>query len=247
MATCLTSTIRAISCRDAQASPQLKLISLAMLTAMSIVSISAPLLLSRFFYWKPFYGKALLLIKCFAAGVILSTSLVHLLPNAFDALSDCQVASSHPWKSFPLAGIVPMVGTVVALLVDLLSTSHVNENSSSFYAPVGTKEDQVEKKIVTTRFEMGIVGWHDRQSEEMAKLQQRLMERVLATVIVFYPVILGVVMGISYSQCTLRSLIVVLALYQAFEGIDLGSCMAQVTPIYVSIYPCYYVKQIHKH
>ncbi|KAJ4979678.1 hypothetical protein NE237_010458 [Protea cynaroides] len=239
MASCLTDATRELSCRNGHAATQLKLISILVIFFTSIIGISSPVLLARLFQGKPIYEKALLVIKCFAAGVILSTSLVHVLPDAFDALSNCQVATHHPWKDFPFAGLVTLIGALLALLVDVSATSHVHGNKQSHYTPIGTQEESPsidsslgKKSMVKPQIELGVVqeSCHDggsRQPEEMAKLKQRLVSQVLEIGIIFHSVIIGVTMGMSQNQCTIRPLIAALAFHQIFEGMGLGGCIAQ--------------------
>ncbi|KAL8150917.1 hypothetical protein V2J09_020725 [Rumex salicifolius] len=124
MADCAPNTARELACRDGSAAAHLKLIAIAVIFFTSVIGVSAPVFLARFFHGKPLYDKATLLIKCFAAGVILSTSLVHVMPDAFAALADCHVASLHPWKDYPFAGLVTLLGALLALLVDLAASSH---------------------------------------------------------------------------------------------------------------------------
>ncbi|XWS53352.1 hypothetical protein CRYUN_Cryun11dG0150000 [Craigia yunnanensis] len=149
MVSCVSDTARTLSCRDGAAATHLKLISLLVIFFTSIIGISSPVLLARYFQGKPVYDKAILIIKCFAAGVILSTSLVHVLPEAFSALSDCHVASRHPWKDFPFAGLVTLLGALLALFVDLTASSHVEHSHkpSGDYLPVGTQDATVGKKV----------------------------------------------------------------------------------------------------
>ncbi|KAL3715361.1 hypothetical protein ACJRO7_007141 [Eucalyptus globulus] len=63
------------------------------------------------------------IIKAFAAGVILSTGLIHVLPDAFEKLtSPC--LSERPWGEFPFAGFVAMLGALGTLMVDTVATSY---------------------------------------------------------------------------------------------------------------------------
>ncbi|KAJ4971431.1 hypothetical protein NE237_004530 [Protea cynaroides] len=240
MASCLTNTTRELSCRDGHAATQLKLISMVVIFFTSIIGISSPVLLARLFQGKPSYDKALLVIKCFAAGVILSTSLVHVLPDAFAALSDCQIATHHPWKDFPFSGLVTLIGTLIALLVDVTATSHVHGNKPSHYTPIGTQEEisidsslgKKSKVEGESQIELGVIqaSCHDggnRQAEELAKLKQRLVSQVLEIGIIFHSVIIGVTMGMSQNQCTIKPLVAALAFHQIFEGMGLGGCIAQ--------------------
>lgn len=224
MAGCTVDLTRVQSCRDGRAATHLKLIAIAVIFLTSVVGISAPVALARLFQGKPTYNTTLLIIKCFAAGVILSTSLVHVLPDAFDALSDCQIASRHPWKDFPFSGFVAMVGALVALLVDLAASSHVEETPR--YAPVGSEDGgAVVKKGEASAV---VIGCHNSHMEELAKLKQRLVSQVLEIGIVFHSVIIGVTLGMSQNRCTIKPLVAALAFHQIFEGMGLGGCIAQV-------------------
>ena len=81
----------------------------------------------------PFLGKTIpalrpekdifFFIKAFAAGVILSTGFIHVLPDAFESLtSPC--LSESPWQDFPFTGFVAMVSAIGTLMVDSFATSY---------------------------------------------------------------------------------------------------------------------------
>lgn len=247
MALCSTDTLRATSCRDGKAAAHLKLISIFAIFFTSVIGITLPVVLARLFQGKPAYDKATLIIKCFAAGVILSTSLVHVLPDAFDALADCQVASHHPWKDFPFSGLITLIGVLMALLVDLTASSHVEGLShghghghghgdgqttkiTTGYSRIGVGEEMAGKKPVESVVELGIAGMGAEavQTEEMVKLKQKLVSQVLEIGIIFHSVIIGVTMGMSQNKCTIRPLVAALSFHQIFEGMGLGGCIAQV-------------------
>ncbi|KAG5253989.1 hypothetical protein OIU76_020260 [Salix suchowensis] len=227
-AACLIDATRSGSCRDTQAATHLKLISILIIFLTSIIGISFPVILARYFHGKALYDKATLIIKCFAAGVILSTSLVHVLPDAYDALSDCHVASKHPWKDFPFAGLVTLIGVLLALLVDLTASAHMeqhghgNGNGNGEYTVVGIQEEMVGKKDSDASVKVEIVGEVD-----LVKVKQRLVSQVLEIGIIFHSVIIGVTMGMSQNKCTIRPLVTALAFHQIFEGMGLGGCIAQ--------------------
>ncbi|KAL0306087.1 UNVERIFIED_CONTAM: Zinc transporter 1 [Sesamum radiatum] len=51
------------------------------------------------------------MIKAFAAGVILATGFIHILPDAFRTLtSPC--LGENPWGKFPFAGFVAMMAAI---------------------------------------------------------------------------------------------------------------------------------------
>lgn len=238
MASCATGTeaaIRAAACRDGDAAAHLKLISVLVIFLTSVLGISGPVLLARYFQGKPLYDKAVLVIKCFAAGVILSTSLVHVLPEAFESLADCQVSSRHPWKDFPFAGLVTLIGVITALLVDLTASEHMGHGGGGGggggggmeYIPVGGEAvGGLEMKEGKFGADLEI---QERKEEEIVKMKQRLVSQVLEIGIIFHSVIIGVTMGMSQNQCTIRPLIAALSFHQIFEGLGLGGCIAQVS------------------
>ncbi|KAA0067319.1 hypothetical protein IC582_026308 [Cucumis melo] len=226
-AACPTDFTHDSACRDGRAAAHLKLISIFLIFITSVIGVSSPVLLTRFFHGKPLYDKAILTVKSFAAGVILSTSLVHVLPDAFDALSDCRVASQHPWRDFPFSGLVTMIGALVALFVDVTATSHVEHDQ---YNPVEVKGGE------DSGGEIGLLVAGERKSEEtgegigeeeLVKMKQKLVSKVLEIGIIFHSVIIGVTMGMSQNQCTIKPLVAALAFHQIFEGMGLGGCIAQ--------------------
>lgn len=237
MTLCAVDSARALACRDGHAAATLKLISMFVIFFTSVIGISAPVMLARFFHGKPMYDKAILIIKCFAAGVILSTSLVHVLPDAYDALADCQVSSHHPWKDFPFSGLITLIGVLTALLVDLTATSHVDGYSHGHGHGHGSKEvtaytrigdgEELRKSVV--EIEVVEAGEERRRlkEEEMVKMKQRMVSQVLEIGIIFHSVIIGVTMGMSQNQCTIKPLVAALAFHQIFEGMGLGGCIAQ--------------------
>ena len=133
-------------CRDGAAAARLKTGSLLAILVASAVGVCLPVALTRAFKGRDGYARGLLLVKCYAAGVILSTSLVHVLPDAYAALADCAVASRRPWRDFPFAGLLCLIGALLALLVDLSASSHLEahghtpqqEEEQTPYAPIPT-------------------------------------------------------------------------------------------------------------
>ncbi|MED6160962.1 Zinc transporter 6, chloroplastic [Stylosanthes scabra] len=237
---CATDILtRATSCRDGSAAAHLKFISIFVIFFTSMFGMSSPVLLARLFQGKSLYDRAVALIKCFAAGVILSTSLVHVLPDAYASLADCRVATRHPWRDFPFSGLVTLIGALLALAVDLVASSHVEHSQ---YAPVKTNEK--ESSSGESRIELGGggAGCHGGdngvavaaggsaaavEEEVLLRLKQKMVSQVLEIGIIFHSVIIGVTMGMSQNVCTIRPLVAALAFHQIFEGMGLGGCVAQ--------------------
>ncbi|KAM7258334.1 hypothetical protein ACFE04_014075 [Oxalis oulophora] len=227
MASCGTDTARELACRDSEAASYLKIIATIVILLTSVIGILAPILLARYFQGKAVYDKSILLIKCFAAGVILSTSLVHVLPDAFAALGDCQVATRHPWSDYPFAGFVTLVGALLALLVDITASEHAAHGHGSSEADYKLISMTEEGKRIE-KIEGGVGDRAERENEEiLAKIKQKLVSQVLEIGILFHSVIIGVTMGMSQNKCTIRPLVTAIAFHQVFEGMGLGGCIAQ--------------------
>ncbi|KAK8921754.1 hypothetical protein KSP39_PZI020803 [Platanthera zijinensis] len=242
MAGCSLDDTRAEFCRNSAVATHLKFVSIIVILASSAAGISSPVALARVFAGRPAYDQALLIIKCFAAGVILSTSLVHVLPDAFDALADCQVATRHPWRDFPFSGLVSLIGALLALLVDITASSHATVKATK-YVRIGMEDmgkGETRKEELASSVSFACHG-HGHQTEEaidlgfqgldqeelLAKMKQRLVSQVLEIGIIFHSVIIGLTMGMSQNQCTIRPLVAALAFHQIFEGMGLGGCIAQ--------------------
>ncbi|CAA6654724.1 unnamed protein product [Spirodela intermedia] len=178
-------------CRNTLAATHLKLVSIGIIFVTSAAGVCLPVVLALRFHGKSANASALLLIKCFAAGVILSTSLVHVLPDAFEALADCQVASRHPWRDFPFSGFVCLVGALLALFVDVVATSHAaTAGDGNPYEPIGrgAGEWEAQRGPAAVVVELGCHGG---------------TSTVLEIGIIFHSVIIGVTMGMSQNQCTI--------------------------------------------
>ncbi|RWW30018.1 hypothetical protein BHE74_00054161 [Ensete ventricosum] len=84
-------------------------------------------------------------IKAFAAGVILATGFIHILPDAFENLTSPCLPSS-PWQDFPFAGFGAMVAAVGTLMVDTLATGYFNRLHGNRRTTVSDETDaDVEK------------------------------------------------------------------------------------------------------
>jgi zinc transporter 1/2/3 len=69
-------------------------------------------------------GDIFFLVKAFAAGVILATGFIHILPDAFANLTSPCLPADGPWKDFPFAGLGAMVGAIGTLVLDTVATGY---------------------------------------------------------------------------------------------------------------------------
>lgn len=242
-------------CRDSHGASDLKLFAMAAVLVTSAGGVYLPVLFARYSRGLKFYGTLLVLVKCFAAGVILSTGFVHIMPEAFRALeSDC--LPDRPWHQFPFAGLVAMAGAILTLLVDILAAKH---GESRPYVPLKSSE-AAEDSAKCKDIEIGghatvfpvdcdsVIGQHsgaagagsdlgiessksamipEENLEELEGEGQKLVSKVLEIGIIFHSIIIGITLGMSENRCTIRPLLGALSFHQFFEGIGLGGCLAQ--------------------
>ncbi|CAN8285315.1 unnamed protein product [Cochlearia groenlandica] len=147
--------------------------------------------------------------KAFAAGVILATGFMHVLPEAYTMLnSPCLV--SEAWE-FPFTGFIAMVASILTLSVDSFATS-------SFYK----SHCKASKTIVD-----GESGEESVDSDKVQILRTRIIAQVLELGIIVHSAVIGISLGASQSPEAAKALFIALMFHQCFEGLGLGGCIAQ--------------------
>ncbi|CAI9754463.1 unnamed protein product [Fraxinus pennsylvanica] len=165
--------------------------------------------------------------KAFAAGVILSTGFIHVLPDAFENLTSPCI-SEHPWGDFPFTGFVAMVSAIGTLMVDSYATAYYRKESDG---KARIANDDKEGVIpvhthATHGHAHGSISM-ETYSGETELLRHRVISQVLELGIVVHSVIIGIALGASESPKTIKPLIAALTFHQFFEGIGLGGCITQ--------------------
>ncbi|XP_044962580.1 zinc transporter 9-like [Hordeum vulgare subsp. vulgare] len=219
--------------QDKAGSLRLRIIAIFCILVASAAGCAIPSLGRRFPALSPdrdlFFG-----VKAFAAGVILATSFVHILPEAFERLgSPCLV--DGPWQKFPFAGLVAMLAAIATLVVDTIATGYFQRAAHAKKAAAVVGADDVE----ATPAHHGLVGHSHGVSAVVASsaaaaddggaqlIRQRVISQVLELGIIVHSVIIGMSLGASQSASTIRPLVVALTFHQFFEGIGLGGCIVQ--------------------
>ncbi|KAH7415200.1 hypothetical protein KP509_14G032300 [Ceratopteris richardii] len=265
-------------CRDKPYATDLRLGAIATILAACILGICMPLL-GR--YLPAFHADSNLffVMKSFAAGVILATAYLHMLPESFESLSN-PCLSENPWAKFPFAGFISMLATLLVLLIEFSATTFYENKKharrslrSAAMAPEPINELKIKrsvasvddtckssdidemdvKTVVDTERALERVardiegqictvsvhahpishahGGHLHSStiggDDSAELRHRVVAQVLEMGIVAHSVIIGITLGTSESPCTIKPLLSALTFHQFFEGIALGSCIAQ--------------------
>ena len=126
------------------------------------------------------------IIKAFAAGVILSTAFIHVLPDAFDSLtSPC--LGENPWGEFPFTGFVAMMSAIGTLMVDCLASSYFTRLHLNKALPEesGDEEKAAGEAHVHTHATHGHSHGIVADSSGSAPSHQLIRHRVITQVIVF--------------------------------------------------------------
>jgi zinc transporter 1/2/3 len=202
-----------------------------------LIAIAAILVAGAFGVCLPIAGKIIpslkpdrdgfFIIKAFAAGVILATGFIHVLPDAFESLtSPC--LPENPWGNFPFTGFVAMMAAMCTLMVDTYATSYYNNNNKTSSVVASGNDVEVSQQIpVHTHATHGHSHGSALDSTQSDLIRHRVISQVLELGIIVHSVIIGVSLGASESPKTIRPLVAALTFHQFFEGMGLGGCIAQ--------------------
>lgn len=107
-------------CHDKVASTHLKVVAIAVILSTSALGVLIPFFgrRSRLFRTD---GNPFMVVKAFAAGVILATAFVHMLPAAHRVLSN-PCLPEDPWGKFAWAGFITMLAALGTLVMDSAAT-----------------------------------------------------------------------------------------------------------------------------
>ncbi|KAK4437427.1 Zinc transporter 8 [Sesamum alatum] len=205
-----------------------KLAAIASILVASAIGVCLPVAGKRVPALSPERGF-FFIVKAFAAGVILSTGFIHVLPDAFESLmSPC--LSEHPWGDFPFAGFIAMLSAMGTLMVDTYATSYYQRRAGGKTAAMGGADEEEAVVPFHTHATHGHAHGSlslELDSGETELLRHRVISQVLELGIIVHSVIIGIALGASESPKTIRPLLAALTFHQFFEGIGLGGCITQ--------------------
>ncbi|KAL2344671.1 hypothetical protein Fmac_005956 [Flemingia macrophylla] len=217
------------SCNDKEKALALKVVAIFTILLSSVIGVSLPLVTRSVPALRP-ENDLFIIVKCFAAGIILGTGFMHVLPDSFDMLrSDC--LDQKPWHEFPFSGLLAMFSAIITMMVDSLATSIYTSKFRTDIIPVGSSHQgggDHEMDAVTFHGHHHLAQTkelHDTPSQQL--LRYRVVAMVLELGIVVHSVVIGLGMGASNNKCTIKGLIAALCFHQLFEGMGLGGCILQ--------------------
>ncbi|XP_058223974.1 zinc transporter 4, chloroplastic-like isoform X1 [Rhododendron vialii] len=110
------------ACRDESTAFLLKMVAIAAILTAGVAGVAIPLLGKNRRFLRT-DSNTFFAAKAFAAGVILATGFVHMLPDATSALTD-PCLPEYPWSKFPFSGFFTMMSALATLLVDFVGTQY---------------------------------------------------------------------------------------------------------------------------
>ncbi|CAI8594460.1 unnamed protein product [Vicia faba] len=199
-----------------------KIIAMATVLVSSLIGVCIPIFAKKLSYLNPendFY----FLIKAFAAGVVLATGFIHILPDAFEALSSPCIGEK-PWKLFPFSSFVTMVTAIGTLIMEALIMGYKKRSEVKKSQPLD--ENDESHRADDTSHVHNITLASDKL-DSTNRLRYIIVSQILELGIVLHSIILGISLGVSRSSKTIKPLVAVLTIHQFFEGIGLGGCISQ--------------------
>ncbi|KAJ7550277.1 hypothetical protein O6H91_07G091800 [Diphasiastrum complanatum] len=129
-------------CRDSAESLWLKTVAMLMIFFASAFGVALPLIGKNTTFLRA-DGTLFCIAKPMAAGVVLATGFVHILPDALEALTS-QCLPEFPWRRFPCAGFISMLAALGTLLIEFVGTEfyerkHINQKEKDIVNSLQSK------------------------------------------------------------------------------------------------------------
>ncbi|XP_059295040.1 fe(2+) transport protein 1-like [Lycium ferocissimum] len=221
------------TCNNKSKALTLKIIAIVSILVTSMIGVSLPLVTRSIRALSP-DRSLFVIVKAFAAGIILGTGFMHVLPDSFEMLSS-NCLKENPWHKFPFTGFVAMLSAIITLAIDSMATSlYSKKHKGGVINPENNQQVQ-NGHINGGDQEMGTVSnghFHSHHHGSLSKdgtklLRYRVIAMVLELGIIVHSIVIGISLGASNNTCTIKGLVAALCFHQMFEGMGLGGCILQ--------------------
>ena len=149
-----------------------KIIAIFLILVSSTAGILIPVLGKRWPILSP-ERDFFFVLKAFAAGVILATAMIHILPLAFEKLTG-EGLNISPWKDFPFAGFVAMLSAILTLIIDTTASGYFHRSY--------LKKPQPEEAISNDVESAGQSHGHSRPFDVKTKESELIRHRIISQV-----------------------------------------------------------------
>ncbi|KAG0626033.1 hypothetical protein M758_2G097800 [Ceratodon purpureus] len=216
-------------CFDKDAAVQVKVAAIAVIFLTSAVGVLIPLLGRRLGVLSP-DRNPFFIMKVFAAGVILATAFIHMLPTAMEVLAN-PCLPTEPWGHFAWSGFIAMLGALGTLVIEFGATEfYLNRHGWAMPGPIvdtlGEINTLEKQSLEASSGSPTCIHVKDGRDESMFTHARHLVvAQVFEFGVVAHSIIVGITVGVSHSPCTIKPLFAALTFHQFFEGIALGGCI----------------------
>ncbi|KTW26598.1 hypothetical protein T552_02607 [Pneumocystis carinii B80] len=210
-----------------EASSVLRISSVFVVLFFSCVGVFFPLFSYKI---KPFKisGLLYLFVKHFGAGVIIGTTLIHLLEPAIENLrfSPCLVGI---WREYDFSGLLIMAGILIIFLLKLFSLRYINPKffekhpSSTSTFPTHAPDNDKDLADVQNDSSNNIKDGFQKQTLDKTTMRENLITLFMLELgIIFHSVIIGLTVAATGKE-RFVTLYIALIFHQIFEGLSLGA------------------------
>lgn len=201
----------------------LKIIAIVSILITSMIGVCLPLITRSIPALSP-DRNLFVIVKAFAAGIILATGFMHVLPDSFDTLSS-SCLKENPWHKFPFTGFVAMLSAIFTMAIDSIATSLYSKKHK---AGVVNPEGDQETGVVSAGHSHHHGSFSTKDEVDGKKiLRYRVIAMLLELGIIVHSIVIGISLGASNNTCTIKGLVAALCFHQMFEGMGLGGCILQ--------------------
>ncbi|XP_070051461.1 probable zinc transporter 10 [Nicotiana tomentosiformis] len=216
------------SCVNKSKALGLKIIAIVSILITSMIGVCLPLVTRSIPALSP-ERSLFVIVKAFAAGIILATGFMHVLPDSFDMLSS-SCLKENPWHKFPFTGFVAMLSAIFTLAIDSMATSLYSKKNKAGVIPEsqaqGGDQEMGAGNHVHSHHHHGSFSTKDGV-DGTKLLRYRVIAMVLELGIIVHSIVIGISLGASNNTCTIKGLVAALCFHQMFEGMGLGGCILQ--------------------
>ncbi|XP_009757202.1 fe(2+) transport protein 1-like [Nicotiana tabacum] len=217
------------TCNNKSKALTLKIIAIVSILVTSMIGVCLPLVTRSISALSP-DRSLFVIVKAFAAGIILGTGFMHVLPDSFDMLSS-GCLKENPWHKFPFTGFVAMLSAIITLAIDSMATSFYSQKHKNGVTPENGGHDQEMGTMNNGHFHShhhgSSLSSKDGDVQGTKLLRYRVIAMVLELGIIVHSVVIGLSLGASNNTCTIKGLVAALCFHQMFEGMGLGGCILQ--------------------
>lgn len=203
------------------------------------VGVYAPLVVKRWFS-NQMDGLLVTLFRQFGVGVVLSTALVHLLTHAQLMFENECLHTAYESTATSIA----MAGLFIAFCIEFFLGRWLQHRVSQLKAASGVNGSEEEGRSSEDDFkdQKGVVSGeghthedlHHHHDLDIAAKQDKIAVGLLEAGIIFHSVLIGITLAINpdgTGSGGFITLFIVILFHQIFEGIALGTGIAQLESV----------------